>query len=63
VVRKGVKWEEETIEVPVSEFDFQHDFHDLIYGDGEKNSFMWTFPTKETRRLIKVKFVNEQEGL
>ena len=56
---KGIKWEEESIEIPISEFDVQHEFHDLVYGDGEKNWFEWTFPTKETRRLIKVKFVSE----
>ena len=57
---KGIKWEEESIEIPISEFDIQHEFHDLVYGDGEKNSFVWTFPTKETRRLINVKFVSEE---
>jgi len=59
VVRKGVIWEEESIEIPISEFDVQHEFHDLVYGDGEKNSFIWTFPTKETNRLISVKFVSD----
>jgi len=61
IVRKGVRWEVESIEIPISEFDLQHEFDPLVYGDGEKNWFTWTFPTKETNRLIKVKFVNEQQ--
>ena len=61
MTRKGTKWQEETIEIPISEFDFQHEFHDLIYGgDDEKNWFEWSFHTKETNRLIKVKFVSEE---
>jgi hypothetical protein len=60
VTRKGTKWTEESIEIPISEFDFQHEFHDLVYGDGEKNFFIWSFHTKETNRLIKVKFVSEE---
>ena len=63
MTRKGTKWETETIEIPISEFDVQHQFHDLVYGDGEKNSFVWTFPTKETRRLINVKFVSEEQQI
>ena len=60
MVRKGVVWEEESIEIPISEFDVQHEFHDLVYGDGEKNWFVWSFHTKETNRLIKVKFISEE---
>ena len=62
MVRKGVVWEEESIEIPISEFDFQHEFHDLIYGgDDEKNWFEWTSPTKETNRLIRVKFIGYED--
>jgi len=63
VVRKGIKWETETIEIPISEFDFQHEFHDLVYGDGEKNSFIWCAHTKETNRLIKIRFVSEEQQM
>ena len=59
MTRMGTKWKEESIEIPISEFDVQHEFHDLVYGDGEKSWFIWTFPTKETNRLISVKFVSE----
>ncbi len=54
--------EQESIEIPISEDDFQHQLHDLVYGDGEKNCFMWNFRTKETDRLINVKFVNEEKS-
>jgi len=63
MTRKGTKWQTESIEIPISEFDFQHEFHDLVYGDGEKNSFIWSFHTEETNRLIKVRFVSEEQQI
>ena len=61
MVRKGVVWEEESIEIPISEFDLQHEFYDLVYhGEAGDCWFVWTFPTKETNRLISVKFISEE---
>ena len=54
--------EYETIEIPISESDFQNQLHDLVYGDGEKNSFEWVFYTQETNKTIKVRFVSEDKN-
>jgi hypothetical protein len=47
----------ETIRIPISEFDFQHELERLVFGNEE---FQWgAFHTVETEREIDVEFIPE----
>ncbi len=53
-------WE---VNVPISEYDVTHEFHDLAYHKGRE--FSWTFSTEPSEHGttfdIKINFINEED--